>query len=119
MGWETVQEGGVIDVNLLSLLLVRNPGRVNGVVFPVRSDLRGADRYQPGDTRSSGCIPGGHRPELITKLLTGNAGDISLDELGNLKAVIESADGQADCRHPQGRCRWQYDLMSDAPATRT
>ena len=56
-------------------------------------------------------------PELITKLLTGNAGDISLDELGNLQAVIESVDGEPIIVTLKADVGWQYDLMSDAPAT--
>ena len=63
VGWETVQEGGVIDVNLLSLLLVRNPGRVNGGLYsrfaPIYEELTGINPVTPD---RQDVFPRGHRP---------------------------------------------------------
>ena len=116
--YEVVQPGGVIDLTLLSLVLVRNPGRANGGLYarfaPVYEELTGVNPVTP---ERQDVLPEGIDPELITKLLTGNAGDISLDELGNLQAVIESADGEPIIVTLKADVGWQYDLMSDAPAT--
>ncbi|MGE2722620.1 PE-PPE domain-containing protein [Mycolicibacterium celeriflavum] len=118
VGWETVQEGGVIDVTLLSLLLVRNPGRPNGGLYsrfaPMCEELTGVNPVTPD---RQDVLPEGFDPDLITKLLTGNAGDISFDELGNLQSVIESVDGEPIIVTVKADVGWQYDLMSDAPAT--
>jgi PE-PPE domain len=117
-GYEVVQPGGVVDLTVLSLVLVRNPGRANGGLYarfaPVYEELTGVNPVTP---ERQDVLPEGIDPELITKLLTGNAGDISLDELGNLKAVIESVDGEPIIVTLKADVGWQYDLMSDAPAT--
>lgn len=118
VGWETVQEGGVIDVTLLSLLLVRNPGRPNGGLYsrfaPIYEELTGVNPVTPD---RQDVLPEGFDPELITKLLTGNARDISFDELGNLQGVIDSVDGQPIIVTVKADVGWEYDLLSDAPAT--
>ena len=116
--YEVVQPGGVVDLTVLSLVLVRNPGRANGGLYarfaPVYEQLTGVNPVTP---ERQDVLPEGIDPELITKLLTGNAGDISLDELGNLQAVIESVDGEPTIVTLKADVGWQYDLMSDAPAT--
>lgn len=118
VGWETVQEGGVIDVTLLSLLLVRNPGRANGGLYsrfaPMYEELTGVNPVTPD---RQDVLPEGFDPDLITKLLTGNAGDITFDELGNLQTVIDSVDGKPIIVTVKADVGWQYDLLSDAPAT--
>jgi len=118
VGWESVQDGGVIDVTLLSLVLVRNPGRVNGGLYarfaPLYEELTGVNPVTP---ERQDVLPPGVDPGLITKLLTGNADGISFDELGNLQAVINSADGKPIVVTLKADVGWQYDLMSDAPAT--
>ena len=66
-------------VTLLSLVLVRNPGRVNGGLYsrfaPVYEELTGVNPVTP---ERQDVLPEGIDAELITKLLTGNTGDISL-----------------------------------------
>lgn len=118
VGWETVQEGGVIDVTLLSLLLVRNPGRPNGGLYsrfaPIYEELTGVNPVTPD---RQDVLPEGFDPDLITKLLTGNASDISFDELGNLQGVINSVDGKPIIVTVKADVGWEYDLLSDAPAT--
>lgn len=118
VGWETVQEGGVIDVTLLSLLLVRNPGRANGGLYsrfaPMYEELTGVNPVTPD---RQDVLPEGFDPDLITKLLTGNAGDITFDEPGNLQTVIDSVDGKPIIVTVKADVGWQYDLLSDAPAT--
>jgi hypothetical protein len=118
VGWETVQDGGVVDLTLLSLVLVRNPGRVNGGLYSrfagIYEELTGIDPTTPD---RQDVLPEGVDPETITKLLTGNAGDITVDELGNLKTVIDSVDGKPIVVTLKADIGWEYDLLSDAPAT--
>lgn len=118
VGWETVQDGGVVDLTLLSLILVRNPGRVNGGLYSrfagLYEELTGVDPRTPD---RQDVLPDGVDPEMITKLLTGNANDITIDELGNIKAVIDSIDGKPIVVTLKADVGWEYDLMSDAPAT--
>ena len=116
--YEVVQPGGVVDLTVLSLVLVRNPGRANGGLYarfaPIYEELTGVDPVTP---ERQDVLPEGFDEETITKLLTGNAGDISLDELGNLQAEIESVDGEPIIVTLKADVGWQYDLLSDAPAT--
>ena len=116
--YEVTQPGGVIDLTVLSLVLVRNPGRANGGLYarfaPIYQELTGVNPVTPD---RQDVLPAGVDPATITKLLTGNASDISLDELGNLQAVLESADGKPIIVTLKADIGWEYDLMSDAPAT--
>lgn len=118
VGWETVQQGGVVDLTLLTLVLVRNPGRVNGGLYSrfagIYEELTGVNPVTPD---RQDVLPDGVDAEMITKLLTGNAGDITFDELGNIKAVLDSVDGKPIVVTLKADIGWQYDLMSDAPAT--
>lgn len=118
VGWESVQDGGVVDLTVLSLVLARNPGRANGGLYarfaPIYQELTGVNPVSP-DRRDA--FPEGVDPQLITKLLTGNAGGISFDELGNLQAVIDSVDGKPIVVTLKADIGWQYDLLSDAPVT--
>jgi hypothetical protein len=113
-----VQPGGVIDLTVLSLVLVRNPGRANGGLYarfaPIYEELTGVNPVTP---ERRDVLPAGVDPDLIKNLLTGSTGDISLDDLGNLQAVLESADGKPIIVTLKADFGWQYDLMSDAPAT--
>jgi PE-PPE domain len=112
------QPGGVIDLTVLSLVLVRNPGRPNGGLYsrfaPIYQELTGVNPVTPD---RQDVLPAGVDPDTITKLLSGNASDISLDDLGNLQAVLESADGKPIIVTLKADIGWEYDLMSDAPAT--
>jgi hypothetical protein len=118
VGWESVQDGGVIDMTLLSLVLARNPGRANGGLYarfaPIYEELTGVNPVTPD---RQDVLPEGFDPDVITKLLTGNAGDITIDELGNLQAVMESVDGKPIVVTLKADVGWEYDLMSDAPVT--
>jgi hypothetical protein len=118
VGWETVQDGGVVDLTLLSLVLVRNPGRANGGLYSrfagLYEEMTGVDPVSP---ERQDVLPDGVDPDMITKLLTGNAGDITFDELGNLKTVLDSVDGKPIVVTLKADVGWEYDMMSDAPAT--
>ncbi|TFV57647.1 PE-PPE domain-containing protein [Mycobacterium sp. PS03-16] len=118
VGWESVQDGGVVDLTVLSLVLARNPGRANGGLYarfaPLYEELTGVNPISPD---RQDVLPEGVDPELITKLLTGNADGITMDELGNIQAVIDSVDGKPIVVTLKADVGWQYDLLSDAPAT--
>lgn len=118
VGWESVQDGGVVDLTVLSLVLARNPGRANGGLYarfaPLYEELTGVNPISPD---RQDVLPEGVDPELITKLLTGNADGITVDELGNIQAVIDSVDGKPMVVTLKADIGWQYDLLSDAPAT--
>ncbi|WP_280832415.1 PE-PPE domain-containing protein [Mycolicibacterium frederiksbergense] len=116
--YEVTQPGGVVDVTVLSLVLVRNPGRANGGLYarfaPVYQAVTGINPITP---ERQDILPEGVDPDLIRNLLTGNGGGLTLDELGNLQAVIENADGKPIVITLKADIGWQYDLLSDAPAT--
>ena len=116
--YESAQDGGVLDLTALSLVLVRNPGRANGGLYarfaPIYQELTGVNPVTP---ERQDVLPAGVDPALITKLLTGNASDISLNDVGDLQAVIESADGKPIIVTLKADIGWEYDLLSDAPAT--
>lgn len=116
--FESVKDGGVLDVTLLSLILIRNPGTPNGGLYarfaPIYEELTGVNPVTP---ERQDVLPDNIDPELLAKLLAGDADDISLSELGDLQAVLESADGKPIIITLKAQVGWQYDLMSDAPAT--
>ena len=117
-GYESAQDGGVLDLTVLSLILVRNPGRANGGVYarfaPLYEALTGVNPVTPD---RQDVLPDGVNPELLTDLLKGDTSSLSIDELGDLQAVLESADGKPIIVTLKADIGWQYDLMSDAPAT--
>ena len=112
------QPGGVIDLTVLSLILIRNPGTPNGGLYarfaPIYQDLTGVNPVTP---ERQDVLPDGVDPELISKLLAGDASGVSLTDLGDLQAVLESADGKPIVITLKANVGWEYDLMSDAPAT--
>lgn len=116
--YQIIQEGGVIDVTLLTLNLLRNPGRANGGLYarfaPIYEALTGVDPVTPD---RQDVLPEGVDPELITNLLTGDTSNLSIDDLGNLQAVLESADGKPIVITIKTDTTWEYDLLSDAPVT--
>jgi hypothetical protein len=111
------QPGGVIDLTVLSLILIRNPGTPNGGLYarfaPIYQDLTGVNPVTP---ERQDVLPDGVDPELISKLLAGDASGVSLTDLGDLQAVLESADGKPVVITLKANVGWEYDLLSDAPA---
>jgi hypothetical protein len=116
--FDSVQDGGVIDVTLLSLILIRNPGTPNGGLYarfaPLYQDLTGVNPVTP---KRQDVLPAGVDADMIAKLLAGDASDISLNDLGDLQATLDSADGKPIIISLKANVGWEYDLMSDAPAT--
>ena len=110
------QPGGVIDLTILSLILIRNPGTPNGGLYsrfaPIYEDLTGVDPVTP---KRQDVLPDGVDPDLITNLLAGKASTASLSD-GDLQAVLESADGKPVIITLKANVGWEYDMMSDAPA---
>ncbi len=116
----TEVEGGVLDIHLFTLALLRNPGRANGGLYsrfaPFYEQLTGTNPVSPD---SQNVLPEGLEGLDIAKLLLGEDGapDIQLDDLGNLVAILESADGKPMVLTIKTDLTWQYDLLSDAPVT--
>ncbi|MCV7322937.1 PE-PPE domain-containing protein [Mycolicibacterium confluentis] len=112
--------GGVIDLHLFTLTLLRNPGRANGGLYarfaPIYQELTGVNPVSPD---SQNVLPEGLEGLDIAKLLLGEGGapNIQLDDLGNLVAVMESADGKPMVITIKTDLTWEYDLLSDAPVT--
>lgn len=119
--YDVVQAGGVLDLTVLSLVLVRNPGRANGGLYarfaPIYEELTGVNPVSP---ERQDVLPEGVDPELIAKLLNGDTDGIDMqqiNDLGEILAVVEDADGKPMLVTIKADVGWQYDLMSDAPAT--
>ncbi len=112
--------GGVIDLHLFTLTLLRNPGRANGGLYarfaPIYQELTGVNPVSPD---SQNVLPEGLEGLDIAKLLLGEGGapNIQLDDLGNLVAIMESADGKPMVITIKTDLTWEYDLLSDAPVT--
>lgn len=115
--YESAQDGGVIDLTLLSLVLLRNPGRSNGGLYarfaPIYEALTGVNPVTPD---RQDVLPDGVDPELLTKLLNGDTTGL-LVEGGDLQVALENADGNPIIVTLKTDIGWQYDLMSDAPVT--
>ncbi|WP_157521461.1 PE-PPE domain-containing protein [Mycobacterium sp. ACS4331] len=112
--------GGVLDLHLFTLTLLRNPGRANGGLYarfaPIYQELTGVNPVSPD---SQNVLPEGLEGLDIAKLLLGEGGapNIQLDDLGNLVAIMESADGKPMVITIKTDLTWEYDLLSDAPVT--
>ncbi|CAJ1510144.1 PE-PPE domain-containing protein [[Mycobacterium] burgundiense] len=112
--------GGVLDIHLFTLALLRNPGRANGGLYarfaPIYEELTGNNPVSPD---SQNVLPAGLEGLDIAKLLLGEGGapDITIDDLGNLVAMLEDADGKPMVITIKTDLTWQYDLLSDAPVT--
>ncbi|CAJ1510142.1 PE-PPE domain-containing protein [[Mycobacterium] burgundiense] len=111
-----VTPGGVIDATLLSLILLRNPGRPGGGLYsqfaPIYQEITGTNPVTPD---RQDVLPDGVDPELVAKLLRGEPiDDISLE---TLIAALENADGQPILITIKADATWEYDLLSDAPLT--
>lgn len=119
--YEVVEAGGVLDLTVLSMVLVRNPGRANGGLYsrfaPIYQELTGVNPVSP---ERQDVLPDNVDPELLAKLLNGDTDDIDmsqLNELGEFLALVEDADGKPMLVTIKADVGWQYDLLSDAPAT--
>ncbi len=112
--------GGVLDMHLFTLALLRNPGRANGGLYsrfaPLYEQLTGTNPVSPD---GQNVLPEGLEGLDIAKLLLGEGGapDIQIDDVGNLVAMLESADGKPMVITLKTDLTWQYDLLSDAPVT--
>jgi hypothetical protein len=103
--------GGVIDVTLLTVNLLRNPGRPNGGLYarfaPIYQEVTGVNPVTP------------ERQDVLPEGMEGlNLSDISFDNLGNLIANAESLDGKPIVLTIlKTDTTWEYDYLSDAPVT--
>lgn len=106
-----ITPGGVIDVTLLTVNLLRNPGRPNGGLYsrfaPIYQEITGVNPVTP------------ERQDVLPEGMEGlSLSDLSFDDLGNLVAVAESLDGQPIVLTIlKTDTTWEYDLLSDAPVT--
>ncbi|OMC36548.1 PE-PPE domain-containing protein [Mycobacterium sp. GA-1841] len=106
-----ITPGGVIDVTLLTVNLLRNPGRPNGGLYsrfaPIYQALTDVNPVTP------------ERQDVLPEGLEGlSLSDLSFDDLGNLVAVAESLDGKPIVLTVlKTDTTWEYDILSDAPVT--
>lgn len=106
-----ITPGGVIDVTLLTVNLLRNPGRPNGGLYarfaPIYQEVTGVNPVTP------------ERQDVLPEGMEGlNLSDISFDNLGNLIANAESLDGKPIVLTIlKTDTTWEYDYLSDAPVT--
>ncbi|OBF15646.1 hypothetical protein A5727_15145 [Mycobacterium sp. ACS4331] len=117
--YDIVKPGGVVDITLLSLILLRNPGRANGGLFarfaPIYEAVTGVNPVTPD---RQDVLPIGVDPELITKILTGDVSDVDVQDLLDLlNALTNDGDGKKTIVTLKADVTWEYDLLSDAPAT--
>lgn len=117
--WRVVKPGGVIDISLLSLILLRNPGRPNGGLYarfaPIYEAVRGVDPVSP---ERIDVLPARVDPDLIARLLTGDTSGLTADDLGALlEALATDGDGKPTVVTAKVDATWAYDILSDAPAT--
>ena len=117
--YDIVKPGGVVDITLLSLILLRNPGRANGGLFarfaPIYEAVTGVDPVTPD---RQDVLPIGVDPDLITKILTGDVSDVDVQDLLDLlNALTNDGDGKKTIITIKADVTWEYDLLSDAPAT--
>ncbi|MCW1822083.1 PE-PPE domain-containing protein [Mycolicibacterium conceptionense] len=107
--------GGVIDVTLMTMALLRNPGRPNGGLYarfaPIYQELTGINPVSPERTDVLYGLP----PDTITKLVNGDVSGVDLDDLGDLLVVLNDADGKPMVITIKADATWEYDLLSDAP----
>lgn len=107
--------GGVIDVTLMTMALLRNPGRPNGGLYarfaPIYQELTGINPVSPERTDVLYGLP----PDTITKLVNGDVSGVELGDLGDLLVVLNDADGKPMVITIKADATWEYDLLSDAP----
>ncbi|MFA5708814.1 PE-PPE domain-containing protein [Mycolicibacterium sp.] len=111
--------GGVIDVTLLTLTLLRNPGRPNGGLYsrfaPIYEEVNGVNPVSP---EREDVLPEGLEGLDLAALLTGQGGlPEDLTDIATLLATIEDLDGNPVVVTLKTDLTWEYDLLSDAPVT--
>ena len=94
-----VKGPGLVDVTLLTLILIRNPGTPNGGLVarfaPIYKDLTGLEGVTPGVQNVNG----------------------DLKDLGDLQGAADKLDGKpVVITALKANVGWEYDLLSDAPA---
>ncbi len=114
-----ITPAGVIDVTVLTVNLLRNPGRPNGGLYsrfaPIYQEVTGVNPVTP--ERQDVLPDGADLAGLIDE--NGNLTLAGLDfENGDLLATLESLDGKPIVLTIlKTDFTWEYDLLSDAPAT--
>ncbi|AWT56252.1 hypothetical protein D806_053030 [Mycolicibacterium smegmatis MKD8] len=113
----TETPGGVIDVTLITLALLRNPGRPNGGLYarfaPIYQELTGVNPVSPERKDVLYGLP----DDTVTKLLKGDVSGIGLSDLNDLLVFLNDADGKPMVITIKADATWEYDLLSDAPVT--
>ncbi|AKS32746.1 PE-PPE domain-containing protein [Mycolicibacterium goodii] len=113
----TETPGGVIDVTLMTMALLRNPGRPNGGLYarfaPIYQELTGVNPVSPEREDVLYGLP----EDTVTKLLQGDVSGVGLNDLNDLMVFLNSADGKPMVITIKADATWEYDLLSDAPVT--
>jgi hypothetical protein len=113
----TETPGGVIDITLMTLALLRNPGRPNGGLYarfaPIYEELTGVNPVSPERTDVLYGLP----EDTVTKLLKGDVSGVELNDLNDLLVFLNAADGKPMVITIKADATWEYDLLSDAPVT--
>lgn len=109
--------GGVIDITLITMVLLRNPGRPNGGLYarfaPIYQEVTGINPVSPERTDVLYGLP----PDTIAKLANGDTSGVKLDDLKNLQVILNDANGKPMVITIKADATWEYDLLSDAPVT--
>ncbi|CAJ1586495.1 PE-PPE domain-containing protein [[Mycobacterium] wendilense] len=114
-----ITPAGVIDVTVLTVNLLRNPGRPNGGLYsrfaPIYQEVTGVNPVTP--ERQDVLPEGADLAGLVDE--NGNLNLAGLDfENGDLLATLEGLDGKPIVLTLlKTDFTWEYDLLSDAPAT--
>jgi hypothetical protein len=110
--------GGVIDIHLLTLSLLQNPGRANGGLYsrfaPIYQELTGVNPVTPD---RQDVLPEGIDPQLVTKVLNGDFSGLNAEDLAGLVTQLDKLDGKPIVVTLKADATWEYDLLSDAPVT--
>lgn len=113
----TETPGGVIDVTLMTLALLRNPGRPNGGLYarfaPIYQELTGVNPVSPERKDVLYGLP----DDTITKLLKGDVSGVGLSDLNDLLVFLNDANGKPMVITIKADATWEYDILSDAPVT--
>ncbi len=103
---EGTVKGGVIDFTLITMVMLRNPGRPNGGLYsrfaPVYQEITGINPVTPA--AESLNLPNGATVADFSKLADGNWQAILNDSSGKKMVLTLKADAT-----------WEYDIKSDAP----
>ncbi|OBG86974.1 PE-PPE domain-containing protein [Mycobacterium sp. E802] len=109
--------GGVIDITLMTMALLRNPGRPNGGLYarfaPIYQELTGINPVSPERTDVLYGLP----PDTIAKLVNGDVSGVELSDVSDLLVMLNDANGKPMVITIKADATWEYDLLSDAPVT--